>query len=473
MRLTNLPEQYSPENQAKLLVVGGTLIAVIALADWRIQPTAALGFLYLFPILLMSGFLTRGEIVGLASVCTILRQAFGPSDFRPGPGMAMAAVGFLVTGLFVRELARNRQLVLGHLQEIQREGKLRQEAEEQVRVLIETSPAAILTADASGRILLANNAALRLLAAAGGDLGGELLSTYLPELPAMLANNSSGAGLRVTLECRGRRRDGDVFVANACVSRYQTLSGPRLAAVVWDASEDLRDRYGLELQAVETASRILFGAMLHEVRNLSGAAAAAHANLQRVPALAENSDFRALGALVQGLEKVAASELSITASGHGAPIDLYPVLEDLRIVIQPMFEDSQMQIRWDLEAGLPRVRGDHHSLLRVFLNLARNSHRAMLQAEVRELAIGARMESDSVKVRFTDTGSGIPFPERLFQPFQHGADATGLGLYVSRALVRSFRGDLRYEPRLNSSCFAVKLLLPEEANGQGPHSSSR
>ena len=377
----------------------------------------------------------------------------------------MAAVGFLVTGLFVRELARNRQLVLGHLQEIQQEVKLRQEAEEQLRVLIETSPAAILTADASGRILLANDAAQRLLAASDGDLDGDLLSSYLPEVPAILGSNGSGAGSRVTLECRGRRRDGEVFLANACFSRYRTVSGPRLAAVVWDASDDLRDRSGMGLETVETTSRILFGAMLHEVRNLSGAAAAAHANLQRVHALDGNTDFRALGTLVQGLEKVASSELRITAHGHGAPIDLYPVLEDLRIVIQPLFEDSNMQIRWDLEERLPRVRGDHHSLLQVFLNLARNSHRAMLKAQVRELAISARIEGDSVKVRFTDTGPGISFPERLFQPFQHGADATGLGLYVSRAMVRSFRGDLRYEPHSNSSCFAIKLLQPEEANG--------
>ena len=62
-----------------------------------------------------------------------------------------------------------------------------------------------------------------------------------------------------------------------------------------------------------------------------------------------------------------------------------------------------------------------------------------------------------VLVRFEDTGPGVQQPERLFQPFQHGSDATGLGLYVSRAIVRSFAGDLRHEPRPRGSCFAVEL----------------
>jgi C4-dicarboxylate-specific signal transduction histidine kinase len=62
-----------------------------------------------------------------------------------------------------------------------------------------------------------------------------------------------------------------------------------------------------------------------------------------------------------------------------------------------------------------------------------------------------------VVIRFEDTGVGVPFPEQLFRPFQPGADGAGLGLYVSRAIVRSFRGELRYEVRPAGCCFAVVL----------------
>jgi signal transduction histidine kinase len=51
----------------------------------------------------------------------------------------------------------------------------------------------------------------------------------------------------------------------------------------------------------------------------------------------------------------------------------------------------------------------------------------------------------------------------LFQPFQKGADSTGLGLYLSRAFVRSFRGDLRYEPTAKGCCFVIELALAAPA----------
>ena len=71
-------------------------------------------------------------------------------------------------------------------------------------------------------------------------------------------------------------------------------------------------------------------------------------------------------------------------------------------------------------------------------------------------------------VRVRDTGRGVSNPERLFQPFQEGAEATGLGLYLSRALVRTFNGDLRYEPESLGCCFALDLMpFVEQAEDDG------
>jgi signal transduction histidine kinase len=61
-------------------------------------------------------------------------------------------------------------------------------------------------------------------------------------------------------------------------------------------------------------------------------------------------------------------------------------------------------------------------------------------------------------VRIQDTGGGVANPDRLFRPFQLDAQATGLGLYLSRAFMRSFRGDLRYEPESQGSIFIVEFV---------------
>ena len=85
-------------------------------------------------------------------------------------------------GLFVFEIVRSRQITLQHLDLIQRESEARRAAEEQLQVLVETSPAAIFTVDSAGRVLLANDAAHRLLALAPGTLPGKSIRDYLPSL---------------------------------------------------------------------------------------------------------------------------------------------------------------------------------------------------------------------------------------------------------------------------------------------------
>jgi signal transduction histidine kinase len=95
--------------------------------------------------------------------------------------------------------------------------------------------------------------------------------------------------------------------------------------------------------------------------------------------------------------------------------------------------------------------------MQVFLNLIKNSERAMSNRARRVLTVSARTEKDRIAIEFRDTGGGVRNPERLFRPFQQGAQATGLGLYLSREFMRTFRGDLRYEPEPEGSSFIVAL----------------
>jgi len=78
------------------------------------------------------------------------------------------------------------------------------------------------------------------------------------------------------------------------------------------------------------------------------------------------------------------------------------------------------------------------------------------------LTVDALVENDMVQIRFTDTGPGVAKPDELFHAFQQGAQSTGLGLYISRAIVRSYGGDLRYEPNSSGSCFVVQLWPADE-----------
>jgi two-component system C4-dicarboxylate transport sensor histidine kinase DctB len=95
------------------------------------------------------------------------------------------------------------------------------------------------------------------------------------------------------------------------------------------------------------------------------------------------------------------------------------------------------------------------------LNLTKNSKRALEEADLKQLRISAMLEDGYVLVRVADTGPGIDSVEKLFQPFQEGAESTGLGLYLSRALMRSLRGDLRHDPTAEGCCFVIELAVAD------------
>jgi signal transduction histidine kinase len=261
---------------------------------------------------------------------------------------------------------------------------------------------------------------------------------------------------RTAMQCRGRTEDGQAFLADVWFSTYRTSAGSRLAAMVVDSSEDMRSREEFNLHQLMAGSRILVGAVSHEIRNVCGAIAVVHQNLARSGALAQNKDFEALGTLILALEKIAAMELRQTAN-QAAGLDLPSLLEELRIIVEPALREGGIEVHWSVEPGLPRVWADRQSLMQVFLNLIKNSERAMANQARRAMTVSARAVKERIIIEFRDTGGGVRNPERLFRPFQQGAQATGLGLYLSRAFMRTFRGDLRYESEPEGSSFIVEL----------------
>jgi len=442
------------------------MTAAVALVDWRIEGNVPLGFLYLFPMLLLGSVLTRWQIGIAAAICTALTELFDSYEWFAAaavPRNILIFAAFFCMGLFVYEIVRSRQAALQHTLEIEREANARSEAEEQLKVLVESSPAAVFTSDAEGVVLIANEAAHRLFVIPPGTLPGRSIRAFLPSLVNVLAARASaGSAYRTAMQCRGRRENGEVFMADVWFSTYSTTAGPRLAAMVVDGSEDLRNREELSLHQLLAGSRILVGAVSHEIRNVCGAIAMAHANLSKnralAPGLAASKDFEALGSLILALEKIAAIDLRQMAD-QASSVDLSSLLEEFSIIVEPALAEQDIYLSVDVEPGLPMVWADRQSLLQVLLNLTRNSERAMTGRPIRELTITAACEGQRVAIRVRDTGCGVAHPERLFRPFQRQAEATGLGLYLSRAFMRSFRGDLRYEPDPAGSSFVAELSV--------------
>lgn len=208
-------------NRIPVLSVSGAMILAIALVDWWTKPYVSLGFLYLFPIMLAAGFLPRWIIALLGAGCAELSDAFSslePSFVR----LSFETLALVGCGLFVAELVRNRRLNL--------------EAQERLRILVETSPAAIVTIDERGFIELANRAAAELLAPREGVLIGHPIAAFLPELHHAV-RREEGPQFRTSMQCRGHRDDGQPFMADVWFSTYKEGAIPKLAAIIGETED--------------------------------------------------------------------------------------------------------------------------------------------------------------------------------------------------------------------------------------------
>jgi two-component system, LuxR family, sensor kinase FixL len=207
------------------------------------------------------------------------------------------------------------------------------------------------------------------------------------------------------------------------------------------------------------SSRILAAAVSHEIRNVCAAMSVIHQNLIREPSRIETKDFEALGSLIETLTSIASLELRKTSQRlEVSAVDLRATLEDLRVVLEAYCEDAGISLHWNIPEFVPLVVADRHSLLQVLLNLTKNSERALGDMDLKEITFAVSYTEMTVSIRVTDTGPGIQSLEKLFQPFQKGADSTGLGLFLSRALLRSFEGDLRHDPESPGCSFVIDLI---------------
>lgn len=220
--MTRLEWTWEPRNRNKALLVSVAVILMIAVVDWRTAPYMSLGFLYLFPIMLAAGFLPRWGVALLGLACAVLSALFSLLDvsFVRFVFEMLALVG---CGLFVGEMLRNRRLSL--------------EAQERLRALVETSPAAIVTVDERGFIELANRAAAELIVPRDGHLVGNPVAAFFPELHHAL-RWEEGPQFRTSMQCRGHRGNGESFTADIWFSTYKEGDKPKLAAIIADVTDD-------------------------------------------------------------------------------------------------------------------------------------------------------------------------------------------------------------------------------------------
>jgi PAS domain S-box-containing protein len=221
--MPQLERIWESSNRKFVLPASAIAILAVALIDWATEPYVSLGFLYLFPIIAVAGFLPRWGVAALGVGCAVLSEAFsslGRSNLRLG----FEALALAGCGLFVAELMRNRRLSA--------------ESQQRLKALVETSPAAIVTVDEHGTIELANQAAKAMLDPRAKNIVASPIAAFLPDLHHAIRWEEAPQ-FRASMQCRAHRSDGASFVADVWFSTYKEGSAHKLAAIIADATENV------------------------------------------------------------------------------------------------------------------------------------------------------------------------------------------------------------------------------------------
>ena len=452
-------------NRLLVGILAAVATLLLAWVDRHVHHTVPLALVYVFPMALVSTVTRRWEVLLAAATCMVMAEYSDAFRWNPTQGVARDAlyfIAFAAEGLYITEMLSTRRVQRVHVDRLTQEVAARREAEEQLQLLINCSSVAIITTDQGGRIVQSNDAANRLFTPEGqqpAQLEGPL-GALLPALSRVPMLASGPKSLRTMLQCQGFRSDREPFVADVWFSTYQTPKGARMTAVVADVSEEFRSREESNLEQILHGSRLVVGAMAHEMRNVCGAIELVCERIDtRNPSLKASEDIKTLRQLTGTLERMTTVEVSQLKRSATA-IRLQQVIDEVRIIFADSNDESPIEITWGDATDVPPVWADHQGLLQVFLNLLRNAQAALASTEFPRIEITAQRKSNTVEVQVTDNGPGVSDPEYLFRRFQ-GSRVHGLGLYLSRAMVMSFRGDLRYEPARPGARFIVELLIAE------------
>ena len=149
------------------------------------------------------------------------------------------------------------------------------------------------------------------------------------------------------------------------------------------------------------------------------------------------------------------------------PVLIDEVIQSLLDLVQYNAKDKAIHIHFEPGCALAPITASRTEMKQVVLNLLKNSFEAM--PEGGDIHIHTEPYSQSgkeyVRIRFADTGPGIPDanPSNVFLPFyttkKAAGDKLGLGLSVSYAIVRKYRGEISVANCNGGGC-QFTILIP-------------
>ncbi|MEW6677930.1 MAG: PAS domain S-box protein [Pseudomonadota bacterium] len=354
--------------------------------------------------------------------------------------------------------------------------------------IVDNALLAVITMDAEGRVVEFNPAAEALFGHPRQTaLGRDMADLIIPErnraahragLARYLSTRHS-LMLGKRLELGAMTASGEEIPVELSVSANRVGEAHYFTAFVMDlrdkkrAEEELaRQRDALRQSEKLSAMGALLAGVAHELNNplaiLMGRAALLEAKSSD-PAI--RSDALKIHAAAERCGRIVQTFLGMARQRPSArrPASFNELAAGALDLLSYSLRSSGIQVRTRLMADPPRLDMAADQIGQAVLNLLVNAQQALAdQPEPRIIEVETGVDHGRAMLRIADNGPGIApdLRERIFDPFfttKAEGSGTGVGLSVSRAVMREQGGDLELESDAPACAFCLWLPLVEVA----------
>ena len=366
--------------------------------------------------------------------------------------------------------------------------------ESQFRDLLESTPDAIIMANQTGRIVLANSQAEALFGYERGALLGKPVELLLPVryrsshvghrsgYTSQPRTRSMGAGL----ELYGLRNDGSEFPVEISLSPLQTGEGTLVMSAIRDTTDRKRiertlQEKNVELERANQAKDRFLASMSHELRTpLNGIIGFAEFLSDGKPGPLNPKQKEYLGDILNSGRHLLhlINDMLDLVKVQAGKADLVPerfhlgeAIGEVCAGVRPIAAGKRIEMSVDIADGIDVVTLDQQRFKQILYNLLSNALKFTDDAGKVGITV-TREDKDHFRLVVSDNGIGIRAEDlgRLFTEFEQletgtarRFGGTGLGLALTRTLVDLHGGAIHVESEIGKgSSFSVVLPLDVE-----------
>ncbi|MGQ9644209.1 MAG: PAS domain S-box protein, partial [Ignavibacterium sp.] len=297
---------------------------------------------------------------------------------------------------------------------------------------------------------------------------GKLPSSYWDKMWATISSGKVWVG-----EVENRRKNGEPFYTQLLISPILEKDGK--VSGYFAIHRDLTEKRTLERQLIHTQKMESIGTLAagiaHEVGNpLASISALVQVAQRNSKDPFVNEKLSLVKSQVTRISKIIRDlvDFSRPSNYELELTDINKVIKEAVEITKVGTKAKDITFETNLSDSIPMLPLIADQIQQVFLNILLNAVDAISEKKEKKnekISVTSHADSDWLTITFVDTGPGIKEENinKIFEPFfttKKEGKGTGLGLWVSYGIVKSFQGDIKVKSKVNEgTTFVIKLPI--------------